>query len=341
MQNSKKVLKAKEPLISVIVPIYNVEKYLQECVESICSQTYKNLEIILVDDGSTDNCGKICDELKERDSRIKVIHKKNAGQGLARNSGIEIARGEYLGFVDSDDLIFPQMYEYLMQGIVEKDAQISATARLQIKESDRLNHLEFDLSKYKVNYEVFSGHAAVKELLQSHRKFKNAVWDKLYKRELFNHIKFRSVYAEDREVMYKLLYMCDRISYINIPLYGYRIREGSTMLSLWNDHKDNCVYEQDEQCFSFFKERREQELINAAIYWHLILGIENYRRFLGQPEKYRKRLKKEMQPYAKTVFLIKTDYPLRRKIEFWIFARFPELHFQVCNAVRWFKAKGR
>lgn len=93
------------PLISVIVPIYKVEKYLQKCVQSIINQTYKNLEIILVDDGSPDNCGIICDKLAERDDRIRVIHKKNGGLSSARNAGIEIANGEYIGFVDSDDYI--------------------------------------------------------------------------------------------------------------------------------------------------------------------------------------------------------------------------------------------
>ena len=339
-QHSKEIQNIKKPLISVIVPIYNVKKYLSECVRSICSQTYENLEIILVDDGSTDGCGEICDEWKAIDPRIRVIHKSNAGLGEARNSGMKIATGEYYGFVDSDDVISPYMYDYLMKGILEKNVEISACTRVEIKESDRLDNLVLDVSEYKTDYEVFSGRVATKELLQSHRKFKNAVWEKLYKRELFDNIKFKSVYAEDREIMYKLLYGCDRVSYINIPLYGYRIRDGSIMLSNWNDHKDESVYEQDVQCLNFFRVKGDRELMDAAIYWHILLGIENYRRLQGQPRKYKDRLKKEMQPYAKILFLIKTDYPLIRKIEFWIFARFPELHFQICNGVRWLKAKG-
>ena len=102
-----------EPLISVIVPVYKVEQYLDECVQSIINQTYKNLEIILVDDGSPDRCPEMCDEYARQDSRIKVIHKPNGGLSSARNAGIDIARGEYIGFVDSDDYIAHDMYEKL------------------------------------------------------------------------------------------------------------------------------------------------------------------------------------------------------------------------------------
>ena len=103
------------PLISVIVPVYNVAEYLPECVDSICNQSYKNLEIILVDDGSTDNSGKICDEYAKKDLRIKVIHKENGGLSDARNTGIEIAQGEWISFVDSDDLISNHMYEKMYE----------------------------------------------------------------------------------------------------------------------------------------------------------------------------------------------------------------------------------
>ena len=101
-------------MISVIVPIYKVEKYLRKCVNSIINQTYKDLEIILVDDGSPDNCGQICDEYAEQDSRIIVVHQKNAGLSAARNAGLEKISGEYVAFVDSDDTIEPQMYETLL-----------------------------------------------------------------------------------------------------------------------------------------------------------------------------------------------------------------------------------
>lgn len=112
-------------LISVVVPVYKAEKYIDECIESIVNQTYRNLEIILVDDGSPDRCPKICDEWAFRDERIKVIHQTNKGAAAARNAGIKVASGQYIGFVDSDDYIDKTMYEVLYEGIGKSDAQIS------------------------------------------------------------------------------------------------------------------------------------------------------------------------------------------------------------------------
>ena len=112
-------------LITVIVPVYNVKDYLQQCVESICGQTYQNLEILLVDDGSTDGSGKICDELAKKDTRIKVIHKPNGGLSDARNAGLDVATGDYIGYVDSDDYIEPDMFEILLTNIEEHQADIS------------------------------------------------------------------------------------------------------------------------------------------------------------------------------------------------------------------------
>ena len=116
----------KNETISVIVPVYKVEPYLRECVDSIINQTYKNLEIILVDDGSPDNCGAICDEYAAKDSRVRVIHKENGGVSSARNAGIEAATGDYIGFVDSDDWIEPDMYENLLESLQRENAEIAA-----------------------------------------------------------------------------------------------------------------------------------------------------------------------------------------------------------------------
>lgn len=129
-------------LISIIVPVYNVEKYLQDCVESICGQTYKNLEILLIDDGSSDCSGKICDELAEKDSRIHVVHKQNEGVSAARNIGLEVARGKYIGFVDGDDLCEPKMYEKLHIALVEAKADIVFCGFSDFSDSFKLNRKE-------------------------------------------------------------------------------------------------------------------------------------------------------------------------------------------------------
>ena len=119
------------PLISVIVPVYNVEKYLKKCVNSICNQTYENLEIILIDDGSTDNSGLICDELSCKDNRIVVIHQNNGGQATARNMGLSAAKGEFIGFVDSDDWIEPKLYETMLSIIQNHDIAICGHRKIQ------------------------------------------------------------------------------------------------------------------------------------------------------------------------------------------------------------------
>lgn len=123
--------KKMKELISVIVPIYRVEKYLEPCIESIINQTYKNLEIILVDDGSDDNCGEICDKYAKIDARIKVIHKKNAGLNNARKSGIKIASGKYIGYVDGDDWIEPDMYETLLRNAVKYNVDVVETGVIE------------------------------------------------------------------------------------------------------------------------------------------------------------------------------------------------------------------
>lgn len=122
----------KQPLLTIIVPVYNILEYLPRCVHSISTQTYRNLEILLVDDGSTDGTGELCDELATEDERIRVIHKENGGSSSARNLAIEQAKGEYLGFVDSDDYIEPDMYEKLYQGIVEYNVPVAQIGRDEI-----------------------------------------------------------------------------------------------------------------------------------------------------------------------------------------------------------------
>lgn len=126
-------------MISVIIPVYNVEEYLERCVNSVLKQTYNDLEIILVDDGSTDNSGKICDELKNKDDRIIVIHKENQGLSASRNIGIEKATGEYITFVDSDDYILEDMYETLYKNLIRNDADISMCKYQYVKEQQKID----------------------------------------------------------------------------------------------------------------------------------------------------------------------------------------------------------
>ena len=172
-----------KPLISVIVPVYNVQKYVKKSVESILQQTYKNLEIILVDDGSTDESGDICDMLACSDNRVTVIHKKNGGLSDARNAGLDRATGEFVGFVDSDDYIEKNMYEVLEERLNINGADISCCGRYVVQESDGRKTSYFT----SAGEEVLSPCQAIGKLL-IWDGCDSAAWDKLYKAELFrNH----------------------------------------------------------------------------------------------------------------------------------------------------------
>ena len=173
MRYKMKMIYETSPLISIIVPVYDVEPYLRKCIDSILIQSYRDLEIILVDDGSPDNCGAICDEYAEKDKRIKVIHKKNGGLSDARNAGLDIATGEYIGFVDSDDWVMPDMYEYLYKAVKEYDADMSVCGYY--------DYWGKTISgRYCQDIQVYKGQEGIKALLDL--KFGNYVWNKLYKR---------------------------------------------------------------------------------------------------------------------------------------------------------------
>lgn len=210
-----------EELISVIVPIYNVENYLRRCVNSIINQIYKNLEIILVDDGSTDNSGKICDEYAKTDNRIIVVHKKNGGVSDARNKGVEIVKGKYITFVDPDDYISEDYIEYLYNILVRNNANMSICNVKKI----------FKNIKYELQQESFMKVLKPEEVFENillNKGIEVAVYGKLYDIKLFDKIKFPfGKTYEDTAVIYKLIDKCDEIAYGNKECYYYIARVGS------------------------------------------------------------------------------------------------------------------
>lgn len=217
-----------EPLISVIVPVYNVEKYLRKCVGSIIDQTLKDIEIILVDDGSTDNSPKILDDYAKKDKRIKVIHKENGGQGSARNTGLDIARGKYIGFVDADDWIDLNMYEELYKDIVENNSDISVCSRKIFDENNNLNgkvelnNEIIDLSKVGIENYI------TKKLLYPHTV---SSCNKIYKNDIIKNLRFKDVTevgSEDTLFNYCVLFNAKTISSINTTYYNGLERSGST-----------------------------------------------------------------------------------------------------------------
>jgi len=193
-------------LVSIIVPIYKVENYLEKCLDSIIAQTHKNLQIILIDDGSPDGCGEICDEYGNKDSRITVIHQKNMGLSAARNAGFEKVLGKYIGFVDSDDYIAEDMYESLVDAIEKYDTDISMCSYYKV-DNNIVSKAEYPEQKDR----VYSRNEALKELLIDH-KIQNYVWNKLYKKELFSKIRFPD--GKEFEDIATIFYVFEKINSI-------------------------------------------------------------------------------------------------------------------------------
>lgn len=215
-------------LISIVVPIYNVEKYLNKCVDSLINQTYKNIEIILVDDGSTDSCPQICDEYIQRDNRIKVIHKKNGGLSSARNVGIKEANGSYLLFVDSDDYIEYNTCKELIECLKKENVDIIQFKKRVFSENEILNDIENASTNY-LDYKVYSNIEAY-DIYMNNGEFTREAWDKLYSKNLFNDIEYPvGRLAEDLATTYKLITKAKKIGLLNRELYNYLVRKNSIM----------------------------------------------------------------------------------------------------------------
>lgn len=218
-------------LISVIVPVYKVEQYLNKCVESIVNQTYKNLEIILVDDGSQDSCPQICDEWARKDSRVKVLHKENGGLSDARNVGLHIAKGEYVAFVDSDDWLDDEYLEIMHCKINEHDADLVACDFLMAYDDSE------SVSKVSdFNFEINTTEEAMGYLIKGN-KYRAVAWNKLYKADLLRNESFPvGKIHEDEFFSYKIIAKSKKLVYIERPLYYYRQRSGSIMSGFSKKH---------------------------------------------------------------------------------------------------------
>lgn len=209
-------------LISVIVPVYNVENYLGKCLDSIINQTYKNIEIIVVDDGSTDSSGRLCDEYAERDVRIKVIHKDNGGLSDARNAGLDICKGDYIGFIDSDDTIDTDMYETLYNNICKYNADVSMCKNKNIDETGP--HLYIKDKGVKVYDDKLS---ILQELLLG-KGLSVSVCVKLFRRKIFSDIRFEyGKFYEDVWAFWPIYEKTQRLVVDYIAKYNYFLRDGS------------------------------------------------------------------------------------------------------------------
>ena len=238
-----------QPLISVIVPVYKVEPYLDKCISSIVNQTYKNLEIILVDDGSPDNCPAMCDAWAEKDSRIRVIHKTNGGLSDARNAGMTVATGELMAFVDSDDWIAPDMYEYLYQRLTEDNSDIAACGVQMVWEDKKLCRMLTRAGNCVLNHEE-----AMRAIIEE-SWLKQPVWYKLYKTDLIRDILFPMGNChEDVFWSYQAVGSAKKVSVSDHVGYYYLQRGGSIMGAGYSLKRLDAVEAKVQRC-AYIQER--------------------------------------------------------------------------------------
>lgn len=228
-------------LISIIIPVYNVEQYLSVCIESVTNQTYKNIEIILIDDGSLDEGGKLCDEYSKEDPRIKVIHKTNGGLSSARNAGIDVAKGEYLVFVDSDDLVASGYIETLFNLVNKYGCECAFCGYKRFRNE---NDLKFDSNCTDSEEFVINNSVALENILyqKSQNIFSVAAWNKIYKSSLFEKIRYpEGKLNEDVAIICRLMHACHEIAYTSEVKYFYRITDNSITQQGFNHRRMDII----------------------------------------------------------------------------------------------------
>ncbi len=228
-----------QSMVTIIVPVYNVERYLAECVESILAQTYENIEIILVNDGSTDGSGRLCDRFEKEDDRILVIHKENGGLSDARNTGLAMAHGEYISFIDSDDFISPVFVEAMVNEMWEKNAEIAALKRgTDFWDGEPAVDLNCDLKA--VTGEEFAAKSALEEML--YHKIATGAPFKIYSRKLWDDVRFPKGYLyEDVATTYKTFLKAKKVVVLDEDFYAYRKRKDSIIRREFNEDKMICL----------------------------------------------------------------------------------------------------
>ncbi len=252
--------------ISIIIPVYKVEKYIRKCLDSVINQTYKNLQIIIVDDGSPDKCGEICNEYAKRDDRIQVIHKKNGGISDARNVGIRAATGKYIGFVDSDDYISSDMFEDMYNLIESQKADVCITNFYTVN-GDNVSIKNIDAED-----KILSSIEVLKEILLD-KSIQSYAWNKLYKRELFNDIEYPvGKKYEDIGTTFYIMEKCDKIIVSSKPYYYYYINRSDSIVNIKSedsilDYMDliETRYDYIEKKYSELKDYNDYYLVNILL----------------------------------------------------------------------------
>ncbi|WP_279155107.1 glycosyltransferase family 2 protein [Thomasclavelia cocleata] len=294
--------------ISVVVPVYKVEKYIDRCITSILNQTYNDFELVLVDDGSPDNCGKICDEYAKKDTRIHVIHQENRGLSAARNAGIDWSfknsNSQWITFIDSDDWIDTRFLEELYNAAVQLNVNISTCNHVRAEE-------QIEVLKKSFLYEKYS----VEEFYVMQRVVATVAWGKLYKKDCFSEIRYPvGKLHEDEFTTYLVLFNFNQIAFINEPLYFYFINYEGIMKSQWNIKRLDVI-EAFEAQLAFFKQngynKAYKKVINEYLYiisYSLNNMKQNKIKWIIK-EKYRIKFIRKTLKLRKQVNITISNYP--------------------------------
>ena len=288
-------------MVTIIVPVYKVENYLSRCVDSILNQTYSDFRLILVDDGSPDNCGKICDEYVKKDSRVTVLHQKNSGLSAARNTGLNLFyeqnKSDYITFVDSDDWLHPQYLEILMRPVIEKGVKISVCG---YERADSWGGEEYHLYK-KSDYEL----TTPENLLVDHFWNYNYAWGKLYHKSVFEDIRYPvGKNFEDTFTTYKVLYKCDEIAFTPTSLYYYFRNETGISRSPWKE-SELVIFDAMREQMDFYKangytnafETEHKLFVNHHAYQ--IVRIKENKKDLKKNKKFLKEIRGNLKRYLR------------------------------------------
>lgn len=288
--------------ISIIVPVFNVEKYLSKCIESLVKQTYKNIEILLINDGSQDNSLNICKEWEKKDDRIKVFSQRNQGLSEARNTGIKNAKGNYICFVDSDDLVLSDFIEILYYLIKKYGCEIAQVNFIE-KTDDEIEK-KINIEKQIFNEKILSSRDMIKGLTTNDHKKNVIVCNKIYKKELFENLSFKNgkIY-EDEFFTWKVFMKCKKIAVSDKILYVYRIRKNSIMnLQRKKISIKNLDYlEALEERMETFKNIRDMELYNLTLINYCYRLILYYNKFDGKNSENKKIKIKLKNKYKKNL----------------------------------------
>lgn len=311
-------------LISVIVPVYNVENYLPYCLDSILQQTYEELEVILIDDGSTDRSGMICDEYAQRDKRIKLFHKNNEGVSAARNNGLDHINGKYVTFVDSDDIIHPQLIEVLLDTLNKYDGDISCTcySRIDIY-PETYSYINLD------NFNDVSSFSGIEVLQQIYDEdsalLLSVVWGKLYRREIIEGIRFPyGMVHEDEFFTYKIFFKASKVCFANIKLYFYLIRPGSITNDVSTETIQNKIMALKDR-MEFLKSKQMDILEVKTIFslFNNFILLYSFERTAEGKEKAKKEFNKF---YFSHKFFLK-QFELIHRIRLRLFYLSPNIYF--------------